>query len=373
VESDRSMTGMPAVSVVIPTWNGLALLEEFLPSVIEACHRYSTTSASPAELLIVDDASTDSTCAWLSAKGFRRADDSCWSGPEAVSEPVRLVFIANERNEGFGVSCNRGVRRAAHGLILLLNNDVKISSDTILLLTRHFDDPEVFAVHCQVFEMRSNRLVGTGKLAGFSRGFIRVHSSYVGSGAAGSGAGPTFYSAFAGGGSAMYDRGRFEEIGGFDELLSPYYWEDVELSYRAWKRGYKILYEPSATATHRISSTIGKLDRRPVRIIQQRNRLMFHWVHLHDRALLASHLAWLILLAVTAPIRLQPWFLVSCFRATALLPRVLSRRAEERQAARVDDRAIFALFDKLRNDPAIFPYERYQDLVDRNYSPRDRD
>ena len=161
----------------------------------------------------------------------------------------------------------------------------------------------------------------------------------------------------------MFDKNKFEEVGGFDELLSPYYWEDVELSYRAWKRGYKVLYEPQATATHRISSTIGKLDRRPVRIIQQRNRLIFHWVHLHNRALLVSHLAWLMLLVVTAPIRLQPLFLVSCFKATTMLPRVLRRRSEEKQAARVSDRAIFEIFDKLRHDPAIFPYERYEDLL----------
>jgi len=373
VKSDRNMTGLPAVSLVIPTWNGLALLEEFLPSVIEACHSYSSISASPIELLIVDDGSTDSTLEWLLAKGFQRADDNGASAHEGAGAPVKLGFIANQRNAGFGVSCNRGVRRAAHRLVLLLNNDVRISRETIYGLTRHFDDSQVFAVHCQVFDMKSSRLVGTGKLAGFSRGFIRVHSSYVESGSPVGDASRPFYSAFAGGGSAMFDRNKFEEVGGFDELLSPYYWEDVELSYRAWKRGYKILYEPQATATHRISSTIGKLDRRPVRIIQQRNRLIFHWMHLHDRALLVSHLAWLMLVVVTAPIRLQPWFLVSCLKATAMLPRVLRRRSEEKQAARVSDRAIFALFDKLRHDSAIFPYERYEDLLNRPYrSPDDR-
>jgi GT2 family glycosyltransferase len=213
--------------------------------------------------------------------------------------------------------------------------------------------------------MKTNKLVGTGKLASFSRGFVRVHASYVGSANTSSDCGRPFYSAFAGGGSAMFDKDKFEELGGFDELLSPYYWEDVELSYRAWKRGYKVLYEPAATATHRISSTIGKLDRRSVRIIQQRNRLLFHWVHVHDRRLLVSHLAWLTLLTLTAPIRLQPWFLVSCLKAIASLPRALHRRAQEKRAARLSDRAIFELFDELRNDPAIFPYDRYQDLVDR--------
>jgi len=212
------------------------------------------------------------------------------------------------------------------------------------------------------------RLIGAGTLARFSRGFIRVHQSYVSTDSCPK-SGIPFYSAFAGGGAAMFDRTTFETLGGFDELLSPYYWEDVELSYRAWKRGYKVLYEPAAIAKHRISSTISKLDRSAVRIIQQRNRLIFHWVHLHDPLLLGSHLIWLILLAVTAPIRLQPWFLISVFKAIAALPGVLRRRGQERQAAKVTDRAVFSIFDQLRNDPGIFQYDRYRELLDRGVAP----
>jgi len=56
-----------------------------------------------------------------------------------------------------------------------------------------------------------------------------------------------------------------------------------------------------------------------------------------------------------------------------VLPRVLRRRSEEKQASRVSDRAIFAIFDKLRHDPAIFPYERFEDLLNRPYrSPDNR-
>ena len=74
---------------------------------------------------------------------------------------------------------------------------------------------------------------------------------------------------------------------------------------------------------------------------------------------------WLLLLAVTAPVRLQPWFLASCAKALASLPVVLERRKQERKAARLSDKAVFSLFDQLRNDPAVFPYDRYQQLIDR--------
>jgi len=360
---------MPGVSVVIPTWNGLDLLKEFLPSVLEACHCYSGNDRNPVQIVIVDDASNDATGQWLMSQGFRPAQASQPRLPDPDRHSINLDLIKNETNAGFAFSCNRGIRLAAHRLVLLLNNDVRISPDAIGKLVGHFDDSEVFAVHCQVFEMETGRLIGTGKLAGFSRGFIRVHSSYVCCANPDPKSGVPLYSAFAGGGAAMFDRAKFDLVGGFDDLLSPYYWEDVELSYRAWKRGYKVFYEPAAIATHRVSSTIGRLDQRAVKVVQQRNRLIFHWVHLHDGSLLASHLMWLILLALTAPIRLQPWFLVSFFKAIASLPRVLRRREQERQAAKLTDRAVFSLFDQLRNDPGIFPYDRYQELVDRGIAP----
>jgi GT2 family glycosyltransferase len=363
---------MTGISVVIPTWNGLYLLKQFLPSVLDACRLSLRTNPRRIQLLIVDDASDDATSEWLVSEGFRIVQRD--SGPPQAPQmpPVRLPdleFIRNDCNVGFGASCNRGFRQASHNLILLLNNDVKISPDAIDVLARHFDDAQTFAAHCRVSDMKSGRLVGTGKLASFSRGFIRVHGSYVDSPEPGAGLDRRLYSAFASGGAAMYDRSKFELLGGFDELLSPYYWEDVELSYRAWKRGYKIVYEPAAGAVHQISSTIGKLDQRPVKIIQQRNRLIFQWVNLHDRFLLASHLMWLVLLALTAPIRLQPWFLVSCAKALSLLPAVMARRKQEKLAATLSDRAVFEIFDRLRLRTDIIVYDTYQELIERDLVP----
>jgi GT2 family glycosyltransferase len=356
---------MAGVSVVIPTWNGLDLLKQFLPSILDACHCYSSDSLNPVQILIVDDASGDGTGEWLLSQGFRVGRGGTRSNQGFRDQPVKLDVIRNNSNAGFGASCNRGFRDASFDLILLLNNDVKLSRDAIDRLARHFVDNRVFAVHCSVFDMQSGELVGAGKLASFARGFIRVHGSYVESREREESSEHPLYSAFASGGAAMYDRSKLERVGGFDELLSPYYWEDVELSYRAWKRGYEVLYEPTATATHQISSTIGKLDQRRVKIIQQRNRLIFHWVHLHDPWLLASHLVWLVLLALTAPIRLQPWYLVSCAKALGLLPGVMAHRRQEKRAAKLSDRAVFAVFDRLRKDPGIVQYDRYQELVDR--------
>jgi len=347
-----------SVSIVIPTWNGLDLLKQFLRSVIAAATHYSQQLRAPTEIIIVDDGSADQTSDWLLAQGFNEsANQSALPNREAESTATTLRFIKNETNRGFGETCNRGFEAATAPLVLLLNNDVALAEDAIAPLVENFKDSTLFAAHCRVFELESGDECGTGKLGSFARGFIRVHRSFAPLNDAAS-----LYSMFAGGGAAMFDREKFKSIGAFDPLLSPFYWEDVELSYRAWKRGYSIKYEPRSLARHRVSSTIGKLNRREVQIIQQRNRLIYHWIHLHDGRLLASHVAWVVLLAITAPIRLQPGFISSCAAALKLFKRIRARRSEEKSCARRTDRDLFEIFSKLEKRTDLFAYDDFREL-----------
>jgi GT2 family glycosyltransferase len=375
------------VSIVIPTWNGLSLLQQFLPSVLAAATHYSSISDAPVEIVIVDDGSVDGTVVWLRDQGFAETPRAR-EGERVRSE---LRFASNDENLGFGEAANRGFELAEYPLVLLLNNDVECDLDCIAPLVENFEDRSVFAAHCRVFEFDSGRECGTGKLGSFARGFIRVHRSYTPAGAeAGfrvatdlsgelskrrsnqnsgsklSSKAPsrrrTFYSMFAGGGSAMFDRRKVLEVGGFEPLLSPFYWEDVELSYRAWKRGFVIVYEPRSVTRHRVSSTIGKLDRGKVRVIEQRNRLIYHWIHLRDARMLASHIAWVTLLAVTAPLRFKPGFLVSCVEALRKLSAIRKRREEEGSAQARTDREVFEIFKLLESDPSVTAYDDLGEL-----------
>jgi GT2 family glycosyltransferase len=173
------------------------------------------------------------------------------------------------------------------------------------------------------------------------------------------------YSMFAGGGSAMFDREKFIRIGGFEPLLGPFYWEDVELSYRAWKRGFSVLYEPRSIAHHRISSTIGKLDQRGVRKIEQRNRLIYHWIHLHGSWLMISHVLWVSILALTAPLRLKPAFILSCLAAVRLLPEIRRRRVEEKQSALRSDQDVFDIFASLEQRADVLAFDHFSELEER--------
>src|SRR5262245_47276282 len=151
------------------------------------------------------------------------------------------MILRHRSNLGFGETCNKGFRAARHPLVFLLNNDVQPAEDAITAMVANFNVDSMLAAHCRVYDLATSRECGTGKLGSFERGFIRVHKSFVPREKSVE-AGIAPYSMFAGGGSAMFDREKFLEIGGFEALLSPFYWEDVELSYRAWKRGYSIHY-----------------------------------------------------------------------------------------------------------------------------------
>jgi GT2 family glycosyltransferase len=329
---------MPApVSIVIPTWNGRHLLETFLPSVLEAAAGYARDAA--IEVIVVDDGSTDGTREWLAIQ----------------SAPVPLRAVRLEANAGFGRACNRGVKEARYALVYLVNNDVEMNGDVLPLLARAFEagDDRLFAVHTRMRDLETNRDVGTGKMGGFSRGFLRVHQSYV---PAGRSNGP-YWSMFASGGSAMFHRGRYLELGGFDPLFAPFYFEDVELSYRAWKRGLSVAYEPASVVSHKFSSTIGSLAAARVAATSHRNRLILHWIHLHDRGYLSSHFLWLAILTVTAPLTFRFHFLQGLWQATKALPAIRTRRRDERRKAIRSDRQVLEIFKGMRAAGTVRAYD----------------
>ena len=352
------------VSIVIPNWNGLEFLERFLSSVIAAANRYNEQSGTPTEIVIVDDGSVDKSVEWLRGKGFEeesQRNDGAELKVGAAGCGPALRLIGNETNRGFGPTCNRGFEAAIHPLVFLINNDVEVEADAIAPLAENFSDDSVFSAHCRVFDVESEREVGTGKLGSFSRGFIRVHRSYV-SLEQPCAEGHALYSIFASGGSAMFDRRKFLEIGRFDRLFAPIYWEDVDISYRAWKRGLSIRYEPRSIVRHRVSSTMRKIGRRRMRQMQQRNRLIFHWINLHDPVMFTSNLMWVVILALTAVFRLRADFILSLASALKKLPEIRQRRLEEKHASKRSDRELFNIFGLLEKRADLFPYDDYSEL-----------
>jgi GT2 family glycosyltransferase len=314
------------VSIVIPTWNGRHLLERFLPSVFAAADRYHETSGADVQVIIVDDGGTDDTAFWL-----------------ATAHPRRAELFMKRYNEGFAHACNTGFEHARHPVVFLINNDVEVDPEAIAPLARHFAAPDVFAVASLTTNLETGVASGVGKLGSFSRGFLRVHAGYMPKAP-----GRDYPSIFASGGASAFSREKLRALGGFDTLYAPFYWEDVELSYRAWKRGWRVLFEPESRVRHQVSSTIGRsFARHHVRAVEHRNRLLAHWVHVHDPAMWRSHRRRVAMLAVAAPFRLDLAFLDGLVQALGRRGVAMRRREVERAAARRTDAEVLAVFDEL--------------------------
>ena len=131
--------------------------------------------------------------------------------------------------------------------------------------------------------------------------------------------------------------------------MSPFYWEDVELSYRAWKRGWVIRYEPKsvvyldATTDPRESTRGLRLER-----MNTRNRFIFLWKNLHDPGMWLVHLGALPVLGLQALLTLRAGFFLGLWDSMRTLPTILSKRRLERKAAKVRDGAIRRLFNEFR-------------------------
>ncbi|MDD2856860.1 MAG: glycosyltransferase family 2 protein, partial [Desulfuromonadaceae bacterium] len=280
------------LSIVMPNYNGEQLLAKNLPPLISAMNAWG----GKWELIIVDDCSSDGSCELL-RQNF----------PE-------VLLICNDKNLGFSGTCNRGMKAALHPLVLCINTDVLVESGFVTPLMEHFNDKSVFAVTPNILAESEGKNQGIVK-GQFGKGFFRggfagLHEKYQ-----------IRENLYAVGACVIYDLDKFRSLGGYSEIYTPYLFEDVDISYRAWKRGWRSIYDPDSTVYHQSSATISKLGKRRKRRIYFRNRFLFHWVNLSDQSMLFSH-------AVSVLIRLAVSFIWGDFNYYASFLGALKRLNE---------------------------------------------
>lgn len=265
----------PAVSIIIPTYNGQHLLKKHVPAVV-ACMKEID------ELIIIDDASTDTTEVW-----FKNWREKMLKRKGAVAGTFQ--YIQNITNLRFAASVNKAVRHAQNKYVFLLNNDVSPAKNVLDALWNTWqesDSPEdVFAVSCKEYEMESKQAVIGGKnMLWFERGMF-IHSR-----AKDMTTGPT---AWASGGSALFDASKWESIGGFDRSFHPAYWEDIDLSMRARKNEWSILFSEHATVEHHHETTNSSVfGQEKIALMSWKNAYIFAWKHMNRKQWI-SHVLWL--------------------------------------------------------------------------------
>jgi GT2 family glycosyltransferase len=247
-----------SLSIVIPNYNGRNLLEKNLPSVFTACK----ASNSLFEVIISDDCSTDDSVSFIK-KAY----------PE-------IILIENKTNKGFSGNINTAIAKAKNELVLLLNTDIILSPNYFNPLFHYFEDPVTFGVMGRIVAIDSDEIQDTAKypvfhfLSGIKAtvNYISLHPEAEKKG---------LPSLFLSGANALVDRKKLLEIGAFQELFNPFYWEDVELGIKAWRMNYFCYYEHTAICRHPASATIGKYHKKKkVSLIARKNKILFHYLHL---------------------------------------------------------------------------------------------
>jgi GT2 family glycosyltransferase len=331
-----SLSPLPSVSVVIPTWNGRALLEAMFPSLLAATLHYEAHLGKFWEIIVVDDGGTDDTRSWI----------------ETIPEK-RVKLVTRRRNGGFSEACNSGFLACHYDVVVLLNNDVMVDPGFLPPLLQHFQDPSIFAVTCKAKSRDQVTFCNGGKIGEFHLGFWKAFQNYDRSDK-NSACLPQLISFTVCGGFCAFERRKLLELGGFEPLMSPFYWEDVELSYRAWKRGWCVLYEPESIVYHDASTTIKKSFKKiKITRIDIRNRFLFLWKNLHDPFLLVAHIGGTILLVLQALVVFRVAFFLGLLDAFKKLPSLLPKRWEERRHRKRKDREILKMFVQFKQDANI--------------------
>lgn len=322
----------PGVSLVLLNWNGRQLMEACLPSVMEAAARYP----GPAEVVVADNGSTDDSRAWLTTH----------------YPQVRLVAL--DQNYGFQIGCNRGIAASAHNLIVLLNNDVAVAPDFVAPLVQVLlDKPEAFAVAPRMYYWDREHVYCSAIRGEMRWGRFFQHWALVGDlQDACPGLAPSLYLS---GGAMAFRRERFTALGQFDLLYRPYYWEDTDLCYRAWTRGWTLWYQPASVVYHKVSASM-QANKFSQHLFLQRNYYLFVWRNFTDPVWLAQHAALLPLNLVAssfkaAQVHQVPWWRALAVEARALwsalraLPEVWRRRQADRAERQISDREVLRRAD----------------------------
>jgi GT2 family glycosyltransferase len=298
----------PGVSVVIPNYNGAQLLRENLPSVLAALEHWGGSH----ELIVVDDCSSDDSVRTLR------------------EEFPGVKLIVNAVNLGFSGSCNAGMREVRYPVALCINSDVKANLNLVEPLLRHFADGDVFAVTPDVLAEREGRNQGIvyGEI---KKGFIRGGFAPLDQKSA------VRENLYAVGACVAYDMKKYRALGGYAEIYTPYLFEDVDICYRAWKRGWSSVYEPGTAVYHYSSATIGKTKKRHKRAIYFRNRFLFHWINLSDPSLVLRHLLAVSLRLSVSFLWLDLVYYRAFFGALGRWREVAALRRQERPERRLTD------------------------------------
>jgi GT2 family glycosyltransferase len=249
----------PSITIVIPNFNGAALLKKNLPSVLAAMQNY----LGKANLIVVDDGSSDHSLDVLK------------------KEFPQVFVVVHTQNKGFAEAIHSGVNAAETELLFLLNSDVEVEPNIFSPLVTYFDDADTFSVNPLIYDEKGEVKRHSWNLRHLRSGTLKLIGWNLEAALQRRQSGNKLTSAYAHGGSFMVRKSMFLALGGFHPIFKPFYSEDYDLGLRAWRRGWASYFEPQVHIVHQSKGSIrSNVKFNYVKSIRRRNRYILEWGHL---------------------------------------------------------------------------------------------
>ncbi len=237
----------PTVTLIVLNYNGM----EHLPACFNSLRKLDYPS-DRLELMMVDNASRDGSVDYV----------------RSHHPGVRVV--QSDENLGFAGGNNLGAREATGEHVIFLNNDMAVDSAFVTALVEALQgDSEAVSAGAKILNWDGTRFDFAGSICNLAGWGAQVgfHETYD----------PERYTEptpilFACGGAMIIDRHVFLDLGGFDEDYFIYF-EDIDLGWRLWLLGHKVVFAPDAVTYHRHHGTMERFPSYRKAVLYNRNAL----------------------------------------------------------------------------------------------------
>ncbi len=238
----------PQVSIAIVNLNGKEFLNDCLLSIKEINY-----PKEKIEIIVVDNGSNDGSAQFIKS-----------NYPE-------VKLIENRENLGFAKANNQAAGVAHGEYIAFLNNDTKVDKNWLMELLRPiYGSDEVICSGSKVLSLDGSSLDFVGGMINFEgKGFQIDYGLSVNKDIHN----VERFLPFVNGGAMLIKRDVFLEAGGFDEDFFAYY-EDVDLGWRLWVLGYKVVFSPNSIVYHAHHGTSKNFSDDKLRFLKERNSLI---------------------------------------------------------------------------------------------------
>ncbi len=315
----------PKVSVVIPNYKGAHLLPDCLGSLKEQ-------DWPNLEVMVADNGSSDESA--------------------QIAAHFDVRFLPLEKNYGYSIANNRAASTCTGDFLFFLNNDTRLDSSVISCLMKvALSDETLFVADPKVMDWEGQKVIHHP--FHFAKGpFFRSRFPWIRC----AGNPPvTMEIPWGCGSSLLVRRWMFEALGGFDETFF-FDWEDTDLCWRAWMRGWKTTYVSAALVYHKQAATFKAVhkDRPPDWAVLraqdgQKNYLRFVLKVMPTGMITQVVLRELCRLAksiLTADVNMSLVQAKAFFKTIVTLPDILRQRARIQREAVTDSASILKGFLK---------------------------